>query len=498
MRQKTMSKRKRPSSTVPALYERVVVPTTPYVREGLLVKRTHLSKGKTRLPFHGLFATVDAPKYAFLGYYTGRFYDERASSSEEDEDDDASYAPPSHYAVNGSGYTVVPPGEHSARGVDARRYPLAMMNEPPAGRRAGRSWSVAADAVPAWPRPNAWACSRSTRARHSRGRGGHFYYGDARRRHYGRKPTTWASGARRSSRQRARARATASRTLARGVPPSLKITSTFSCERSVFFFLKHLLRALENDMWTRALGPNVTVVGNGPLRAADRAAIAQERTAAPIVRFNDVKTLRAGERTTLRLVRWPSAHAAPCAAPVWYVTHLPPSTLPPGVNNYTLVYERDKREERARPAAGRRARLSDCPGCGAASITTDGRGTLTERSLSARQDPGIVRIDVFGMVERSVSPRLCQSHPGGALLYQMRRAPDGERVVRGRGRVRPRADVGVWYPAPLGVHAACLVPHTTILCRIWYEHLSSPHATHVSRGRGRSVGAVTQKSSFEE
>lgn len=189
-----MSKRKRPSSssTLPALYERVIVPTTPYVREGLLVKRTHLSKGKTRLPFHGLFATVDVPKYAFLGYYTGRFYDERASEEDED-DDDLSYAPPSHYAVNGSGYTVVPPGERSARGVDARRYPLAMMNEPPAGRRANATvveWATAADAVPGVaPSQRVGVLAIHACAPIRAGEEVYFYYGDAYdRRHYGRKP----------------------------------------------------------------------------------------------------------------------------------------------------------------------------------------------------------------------------------------------------------------------------------------------------------------------
>ena len=189
-------------------------------------------------------------------------------------------------------------------------------------------------------------------------------------------------------------------------------------------------------MWTRTLGPNVTVVGNGPLRAADRAAIARQRTATPIVRFNDVKTLRAGERTTLRLVRWPSAHAAPCAAPVWYVTHLPPSTLPPDVvQNYTLVYERDKGEKNALDPRREDVRVfPDCPGCGAAcdhNATDAGPSTGAVALSALQQDPGIVRIDVYGMnwngpayhldfVNRTLVPRCCTKcvvHPTASASY---------------------------------------------------------------------------------
>ena len=193
-----MSQRKRPSSpaALPALYETVLVPTTPYVREGLLVKRTQLHKGKARLPFHGLFAAVDLPKYAFLGYYTGHFYDERWSDDEEEgkaNREESNFAPPSHYAVNGSYYTVVPPGEYSEGGVNARRHPLAMMNEPPAGHRANATvveWATASHAVPGV-RPAqrvgvlaVHACE-AIRA----GEEIYFYYGDSYdRRHYGRKP----------------------------------------------------------------------------------------------------------------------------------------------------------------------------------------------------------------------------------------------------------------------------------------------------------------------
>lgn len=176
--------------SLPPLYERVIVPTSPLAIPGLLVKRTRLKKGKRRLDFHGLFTTHDLPAYTFLGYYAGHFYDEAASS---DDEDPADPPPPSHYAVNGSGYTVVPPGERTARGVDPRVYPLAMMNEPPRGTASNVDvveWTTAKDAVPGVPpSTRVGVLAVHTCRAVAAGEELYFHYGDAYdRRHYGRRP----------------------------------------------------------------------------------------------------------------------------------------------------------------------------------------------------------------------------------------------------------------------------------------------------------------------
>ena len=183
-----------PSSfAFPPLYLPVVTPTTPLVRPGLQVRQTLLTrtkKSKQALPFHGLFATADIPAYGFVGLYAGVFYEEWWS---EDDELDGDPPPRSHYAVNLSGFTVVPPGEDTPRGVDPRRYPLAMMNEPPRGQTANVSiveWSKAGEAVPGLP-PTAKvlvAAVHTCRAV-AAGEELYYHYGDAYdRAHYGRRP----------------------------------------------------------------------------------------------------------------------------------------------------------------------------------------------------------------------------------------------------------------------------------------------------------------------
>lgn len=174
------------SVKLPPLYEPVILPRVPYVRPGLLIKQTQLTTGgkggkNARLPFHGLFTMVDVPAYAFLGYYTGVFYDE----------DDESRAP-SNYAVSGSGYVVVPPGEHHG-GVDPAQYPMAMMNEPPRGRTANATmveWATAKNAVPGVsPRSRVAVLAVHACVDIPAGSEIHFHYGkEYDRRHYGRKP----------------------------------------------------------------------------------------------------------------------------------------------------------------------------------------------------------------------------------------------------------------------------------------------------------------------
>lgn len=164
------------------MYEPVVLPKTPFVHPGLLVKQTHLTKGKQRLPFYGLFARCDLPRNTFLGYYTGEFYD--------DEEDDI---PVSLYAVNGSGFTVIPPGEEDPDGVDPRYYPLAMMNEPPRGTSANVDvveWLFAKDAVPGIPpKQKVNVLAVHTCRDILAGEELYFYYGELYdRRHYGKRP----------------------------------------------------------------------------------------------------------------------------------------------------------------------------------------------------------------------------------------------------------------------------------------------------------------------
>lgn len=180
----------RPSEWLPPLYklmEPILHPTTPFVRSGLVVKQTKLRKAGKRLPFNGLFTTVDLPAYAFLGYYAGTFYEEYWDGEALE---DVTPPPVSHYAVNLSGFTIVPPGHN---GPSPEKYPLAMMNEPPRNMEANAGvieWLYARDAVPGL-KPSekvlvaAIHVCRAVAANEEI----YFYYGDLYdRRHYGRKP----------------------------------------------------------------------------------------------------------------------------------------------------------------------------------------------------------------------------------------------------------------------------------------------------------------------
>lgn len=103
------------------------------------VGRTTLtSVDGTRLPFHGLFATEAIQRGDFVGFYCGDFYDE------DDEE-----VPTSAYAMNGSGFLVVPPT------IDPVWYPMAMVNEPPLGASANvclLEWAKAGEVDPDWPK----------------------------------------------------------------------------------------------------------------------------------------------------------------------------------------------------------------------------------------------------------------------------------------------------------------------------------------------------------
>jgi hypothetical protein len=178
-----------------------------------------------------------------------------------------------------------------------------------------------------------------------------------------------------------------------------------------------------------ALGPRVAVVGNGPLTHADRDAIAR---APVVVRFNDVKNWVAGEHTTLRVVRWPSAHgASACAAPVWYVTHDAASL--PAQSNYTQVYERAQAHNDLDPTRADVRVFAHC-NCGAAcdeNRTAYGPSTGAVVLSALQASPRVARIDVFGMnwngptyhidfLNKTLVPRCCTKcvlHPTAGAAY---------------------------------------------------------------------------------
>jgi len=115
----------------------------PCLRPFLSVAQTTLVHPDTnaRYPFDGLFTTVDLPKGAFLGFYSGSFRD-------------GEYRGRDAYVFSLSTVHVRP---RKSRGrVDPTRYPLAMCNEPAAGTDANVSaveFSKARDVIPRLP-PN--------------------------------------------------------------------------------------------------------------------------------------------------------------------------------------------------------------------------------------------------------------------------------------------------------------------------------------------------------
>ena len=90
----------------------------PCIRPYMAVAQTTLSNGNERLPFHGLFATRPLPAGGFIGFYNGVFKE-------------GAYRGRDSYTMSTSdGY--IRPSRHKG-GIDQRRYPVAMINEPAAG-----------------------------------------------------------------------------------------------------------------------------------------------------------------------------------------------------------------------------------------------------------------------------------------------------------------------------------------------------------------------------
>jgi len=82
---------------------------------------------------------------------------------------------------------------------------------------------------------------------------------------------------------------------------------------------------------------SVAVVGNGPISEGDRRTIEAHGV---VVRFNDANYLRAGEKTTLRVVREPTALSPKVSidAPIWSISPVE-SFVPNTAKLATPVYE---------------------------------------------------------------------------------------------------------------------------------------------------------------
>ena len=111
------------------------------MRPFLAVAQTTLRHPDTseQYPFLGLFTTVDLPRGSFLGFYSGEFRS-------------GTYHGKNSYVFQLSDVHIRP--KQTRKGVDAAKYPLAMCNEPPPGRRANvftSEISRAKDAIPTLP-----------------------------------------------------------------------------------------------------------------------------------------------------------------------------------------------------------------------------------------------------------------------------------------------------------------------------------------------------------
>ena len=154
-----------------------------------------------------------------------------------------------------------------------------------------------------------------------------------------------------------------------------------------------------------ALRPNgngtydVAVVGNGPLRPDERIAISRFHN---IVRFNDMKSLLPGERTTLRAVRSPTAipPANRTEAPVWAFTHHP-QFLPDDARLTTWIYmPRVQGHQILRNHAASARVFDGCDECGVLCHSNQSRsgistGTIVISELNALEE--VAKIHVYGM-----------------------------------------------------------------------------------------------------
>ena len=166
---------------LPSLYEPIWLPRVNLCRPKLYVKQTLLKRGKTRLPFLGLFTDAPIRKHDFVGIYRGDFYDE------EEED-----IPTSAYAMNVSALTIVP------QNIDPRMNPLAMVNEPPRGTQANVTiveWTKAKDALPGKKAGDVLMVAFHACRNITEGEELYYYYGDTYdRRSYGRRPYNVGTG----------------------------------------------------------------------------------------------------------------------------------------------------------------------------------------------------------------------------------------------------------------------------------------------------------------
>ena len=134
----------------------------------------------------------------------------------------------------------------------------------------------------------------------------------------------------------------------------------------------------------------VAVVGNGPLHEYDRVAI---DNANAVIRFNDMNYLRNGEKTTLRVVRKPSAVPPKVRVdvPIWYIAPTK-SMVPSGAPVFTPVYERQYGGDNDLPSD---ARIFSGCGCGDSCLQ---RGTFAGPSTGAVALSQLQQLDAIGAV----------------------------------------------------------------------------------------------------
>jgi predicted membrane protein len=140
--------------------------------------------------------------------------------------------------------------------------------------------------------------------------------------------------------------------------------------------------------------PPIAVVGNGPTSWAQKTEINEHKL---IVRFNDANFMESTDRTTLHVVRKPSALSPKYAihAPKWYVA--PVASMVPNGALFTPTYEQ---QYGSRNAAGSDSAVFPGCNCGRSCLQS---GTFAGASTGAvalsqlQQLPEVGIINVYGM-----------------------------------------------------------------------------------------------------
>lgn len=139
----------------------------------------------------------------------------------------------------------------------------------------------------------------------------------------------------------------------------------------------------------------VAVVGNGPISEVDRQEIAKHGF---IIRFNDANFLRAGEKTSLHVIRHPSNPSKVAIdAPIWHVS---PRLSPMWASGIaTLNYESQMGARNDAPPNSRIFTACNCgPSCFENSNTAWAGASTGAAALSVLHGmPEVKKINVYGM-----------------------------------------------------------------------------------------------------